>query len=60
MKKSVKKGKTHTIYAIYDEINDELIAASHDYFLLEMQLQLSNINDNDLSIIEFDICLYKE
>ena len=57
MKRLIKKGKTHTIYAIFDEPNDELVAVSLDYSLLEMQLQLGEYNTDDLSIIEFDVRL---
>ena len=57
MKKLIKKGKPHTIYAIYDEANDDLVAVSLDYSLLEMQLQLGEYNTDELSIVEFDICL---
>ena len=57
MKRLIKKGKTHTIYAIFDEPNDELVAVSLDYSLLEMQLQLGEYDTNNLSVVEFDIRL---
>lgn len=57
MKKLIKKGKLHTIYAIYNESTDDLVAVSLDYSLLEMQLQLDEYNTDELSIVEFDVRL---
>lgn len=57
MKKLIKKGKLHTIYAIYNEFTDDLVAVSLDYSLLEMQLQLDEYNTDELSIVEFDVRL---
>jgi len=52
-----KSGKTHTIYAIYDEVNDELSSVSLDYEMLDMQLQLGDFDRNRFNIVEFDIKL---
>jgi len=59
MKKQIKKksGKQHRIYALYDQINDELAGVGLDLALMEMQLQLGDLNSDRFSIVEFDIRL---
>ena len=52
-----KRGKSHTIYAIYDESSDKLAAVSLDYNMLETHLQLGEFEVGRFSIVEFDIRL---
>ena len=52
-----KKGTIHTIYAIYDTTNDELVSVGLEYDMLEMQLQLGELDRKRFEIIEFDIKL---